>query len=74
MAKGNSVENSPPVKAERAPDKKAQKFSVEKLAENCRKLFNVSSCEFAGATYGATGEFSIEEMKERIEKWRKARR
>ena len=58
---------------EEAGGKKLQatKFPIEKLAVNCRQLFGVSSCTFAGATYGLTGEFTVEEMKKHIEKWRK---
>lgn len=54
-------------------DKKPQvtKFPIEKLAANCRRLFGVSSCTFAGATYGMTGEYTVEEMKKHIEKWLK---
>lgn len=49
----------------------ATKFPIDKLAVNCRQLFGVSSCTFAGATHGLTGEFTVEEMKKHIEKWRK---
>lgn len=49
----------------------APKFSVERLGENCRQLFGVSSCTYAGATHGLTGEYTVEEMKAHIEKWRK---
>lgn len=44
-------------------------FPVERLAADCRQLFGVSSCTFAGATYGMTGEYTVEEMKAHIEKW-----
>lgn len=47
----------------------ATKFPIEKLAANCRQLFGVSSCTFAGATHGLTGEYTVEEMKKHIEKW-----
>ena len=47
------------------------KFPVEKLAANCGRLFGVSSCTFAGATHGMTGEYTVEEMKAYIEKWSK---
>ena len=42
----------------------AAKYPIEKLAENCRKLFGVSSC-----TYKMAGEYTVEEMKTHIEKW-----
>lgn len=59
--------------AETATPEKVQaaKFTVERLAANCRQLFGVSSCAYAGATYGMTGEYTVEEMKEHIEKWKK---
>mgnify|MGYP001045949145 CR=1 FL=1 len=56
--------------AEATTQEKAQapKFTVERLGANCRQLFGVSSCTFAGATHGMTGEFTVEEMKAHIEK------
>lgn len=54
------------------PETKAEpKFSVEKLGANCRQLFGVSSCTFAGATHGLTGTYTVTEMKAHIEKWRR---
>lgn len=50
---------------------KEPKFPIEKLSANCRQLFGVSSCTFAGATHGLTGEYTVEEMRKHIEKWRK---
>ena len=49
----------------------APKFTVERLAANCRQLFGVSSCTYAGATHGMTGEYTVEEMKKHIEEWKK---
>lgn len=49
----------------------AQKFTIEKLQENCQKLFGVSTSTFVGATYGMTGKYSIEEMKTHIETWKR---
>lgn len=59
--------------AEAATPEKAQapKFTVERLAANCRQLFGVSSCTYAGATHGMTGEYTVEEMKKHIEEWQK---
>ncbi len=48
-----------------------QKFTIERLRQNCRQLFNVSISTFCGATYGMTGKYTIEEMKTHIEKWKK---
>lgn len=56
--------------AEAAPEKaQATKFSVEKLAAHCRQLFGVSSCTYAGATHGMTGEYTVDEMKKHINEW-----
>lgn len=49
----------------------AQKFTVEKLQANCRQIFGVSTSTFAGATYGMTGNYTVEEMSAHIEAWRK---
>jgi uncharacterized protein YgiB involved in biofilm formation len=47
----------------------APKFTVERLAVDCRQLFGVSSCTYAGATHGMTGEYTVEEMKAHIKEW-----
>ena len=54
-----------------APVQSTTKYPIEKLAAYCRKLFGVSSSTFAGATYGLTGAYSVEEIKDRINKWSK---
>lgn len=54
-----------------AQGKTARKYAVEKLQENCRQLFGVSTSTFAGATYGMTGEYTVEEMRAHIEAWKK---
>ncbi len=48
-----------------------QKFTLEKLKQNCRKLFGVSESTFFGATYNMTGKYTISEMKTHIEAWKK---
>ncbi len=67
MAKnGNpAVGTAAPAKAE------ASKFTIDKLRENCRQLFGVSTSTFAGATHGLTGTFTVEEMKAHIDEWGK---
>lgn len=47
------------------------KYTVEKLRGNCRQLFGVSASTFAGATYGMTGKYTIEEMRNHIKEWGK---
>lgn len=51
--------------------KAAPKFTVERLAKDCRQLFGVSSCAYAGATDGLTGEYTVAEMRQHIETWMK---
>lgn len=48
-----------------------QKFPLEKLAAGCRTLFGVSASTFAGATAGMSGDYSVVEMKDHIDKWLK---
>jgi hypothetical protein len=47
------------------------KFSIETLSKNCKKLFGVSQSTYAGATFGLTGEFTVEEMDGKIKNWLK---
>lgn len=48
----------------------APKFSIDKLRENCKKLFGVSASTFAGATHNMEGkEFTVDEMKKIISDW-----
>ena len=59
------------VEAAPAQGKAVKKYTVEKLQANCRQLFGVSTSTFAGATYGMTGTYPVEEMKAHIEAWGK---
>lgn len=68
-AKTKQETGTPEAVGEKKPQ--AAKFPIKKLAANCRQLFGVSSCVFAGATHGLTGEYTVDEMKDRIEKWKK---
>lgn len=45
------------------------KFTVERLREKCFTLFGVTTSTFDGATYGLNGEYTVEEMKDKIAKW-----
>lgn len=51
--------------------KPEKKFPLEKLRANCKKLFGVTDCTFAGATHGMTGSYTIDEIKAQLEKWRR---
>lgn len=62
----NTATETVAVKTEKA---EAPKFTVERLGADCRQLFGVSSCTYAGATHGMTGEYTVKEMKAHIEKW-----
>ena len=48
-----------------------KKYTIEKLGQNCRKLFGVSQSTFAGATYGLKGTYTVAEMRELINNWSK---
>lgn len=54
-----------------AQGKAVKKYAVGKLQANCRQLFGVSTSTFAGATYGMTGQYTVEEMRAHIEAWKK---
>ncbi len=66
-SKSNQTESTGAAVQPKAP----QKFTVERLRENCRALFGVSASTFDGATYGMTGRYTVDEMKAHIEKWGK---
>lgn len=53
-----------------APAKNEPKFRLDKLQNNCRKLFGVTESVFIGASAGLSkAEYSISEMKSIIKKW-----
>lgn len=47
----------------------APKFPVARLREKCYALLGVTTSTFDGATYGLDGEYTVEEMKDKIAKW-----
>ena len=47
------------------------KFTIERLRASCIKLFGITASTFDGATYGLTGQFTVDAMKEHIDKWLK---
>lgn len=49
----------------------APKYTIEKLRQNCLKLFGVTTSTFNGATYGLRGEYTVEEIKKAIDTWQK---
>lgn len=44
-------------------------FSIEKLRNNCMKLFGISVSTFDGVSHGLNGEYTIAEMKKIIAAW-----
>ena len=57
-------------KANTTNSKAATKYDIKKLRQNCNALFGVSTTVFDGATYGLEGEFTVEEIKTKITKWK----
>ena len=53
------------------PETAGRKFSIPRLRANCRELFGVSTSTFDGATYGMTGEYTVEAIRTHIETWGK---
>ena len=49
----------------------APKHSLGVLRKNCLALFGVTVSTFDGATHGLDGEYTVEEIKEKINKWGK---
>lgn len=58
----------PETGAQRRPRKSSRWKS---WAAGCRTLFGVSASTFAGATAGMSGDYSVAEMKDHINKWLK---
>lgn len=59
-------------KAEIATESKARVFPLYVLKRECRKLFDVSTSTFDGATceLDQNKEYTVEEIKNVIEKWK----
>lgn len=57
------------IQAQPGKAKPEKKFPLEKLRANCKKLFGVTDCTFAGATHGMAGSYTINEIKAQLEKW-----
>ncbi len=73
-AKVKAKANAEAIETAKASVKKvvpAEKFTIAQLKANCLNLFGVSTSTFVGATYGMTGKYTIDEMKETLEAWGK---
>jgi len=47
------------------------KYTLDQLRKHTLELFGVETYIFDGATYGMAGEYSVEEIKNTIERWGK---
>lgn len=64
-AEQQTVQESPVSSAEKP------RFSVATLRASARKLFGVSISTYDAATYKLTGEYTVDAMREHINKWLK---
>lgn len=62
---------SPP--ASEQPAVKEPVFSLERLRHDCFQIFGITPSTFDGATYGLEGEFTIKELREKIQAWQNTR-
>lgn len=62
MAKKDIIENADNVD-------NTERFTIEKLGENCKNLFGISQTAYIGATCGLTELYTVDEMKAIIDKW-----
>ena len=52
-------------------ENKPKKFTIERLRRDCLKLFGVTESTFEGATFGKSGELTVDEAKKLIGDWQK---
>lgn len=69
MSKVKSVKDSE-IKNQTETKVYEKKYGLDNLRKNCLTLFNVSTSVFDGAVTGLTGEYTISEVKNIIEKWK----
>ena len=50
-------------------EKKERKVPLDNLRRSCVKLFGVSFSTFDGATVGLSGKYTVDEMRDIIDKW-----
>ena len=53
------------------PEQEAQKFTIPQLQRYAFELFGVPTSTFVGATTGLDGEYTVSEVKQIIEDWKK---
>ena len=65
---------TPGAKAETAPAAPSKHtFTLERLRQDCRKLFGVTTSTFDGAAATITGEFTVDEIGGIIQAWQQKR-
>ena len=57
--------------AEKTNPAEKPKFPLDRLRRDCLKLFGVTTSTFDGATFKLNGNFTVEDIKEKIDKWQK---
>lgn len=55
------------------PAVEAPVFSLERLRRDCFRVFGITTSTFDAATYGLTGEFTVAELRDRIQAFQKTR-
>lgn len=65
----NQTENAAP--ANKPISAEGTKFPLERLRQDCLKLFGVTTSTFDGATFGKTEKYTVDEVKKFIEAWQK---
>lgn len=51
---------------------KLPRFTIERLRRDCFSLFGVTTSTFDGATFGLKGEYTVEDMRQRLKGWQTA--
>lgn len=56
---------------EQQPEAAQTVYSIDRLRQDCTILFGVSPSTFDGAVYGMRGEYTVEDMRQAIDAWKK---
>jgi hypothetical protein len=51
----------------------APKFALDRLRKDCLRLFGVTVSTFDGAAFGLTGDYTVQDMRSRIDQWKNTR-
>ena len=62
--------DSPPAPKQPA---NAPVFSLERLRRDCFKVFGITQSTFDAATYGLTGDFTVDALREKIQAFQNTR-